>query len=341
MGKKNKYSRRSFITKMSGSVLSMVALSPLGGANAKALQSAIFRNKEDTAQKIRIGIIGAENTHTVIYGQLFNIEKRFPGIHVQYVWGETEAFAKNAMDKGRIPYMVKDPREMLGKIDALIVDQRHAKYHLPAALPFIKRKIPTFIDKPFCYRALKGKEFLEIARKYGTPVTSYSSSAYSKSTMDIKKQVDAYPAINQVTVFGPTNVESKWGGVFFYAVHMVQTLMTIFGEDIAKVRITRDGDKANATLLYGKSGLWVTLVFSPYFNRIRFFVETESGFHELESRVYDADPPIAYRDMVQMFKTGDQPRSYQSILNCVSVLEAMERSTYSQAWEEVRYVKID
>ena len=41
---------------------------------------------------------------------------------------------------------------MLGKIDALIVDHRHAKFHLEAATPFVKAGIPTFVDKPFCYR---------------------------------------------------------------------------------------------------------------------------------------------------------------------------------------------
>ena len=40
--------------------------------------------------------------------------------------------------------MVKDPKEMLGKIDALIVDHRHAKYHLEPAIPFVKAGIPYF-----------------------------------------------------------------------------------------------------------------------------------------------------------------------------------------------------
>src|SRR5690606_12777171 len=108
---------------------------------------------------------------------------------VKYVWGETDEFAKNAKEKGNIPNQVKDPNEMLGKIDALIVDHRHPKYHLEPAIPFIKAGIPAFIDKPFCYRAAEGKEFLELARKTGTPVTSYSSIAHSDATFDLKEQV--------------------------------------------------------------------------------------------------------------------------------------------------------
>jgi predicted dehydrogenase len=91
---------------------------------------------------------------------MFNIDKKFPAAEIKYVWGETDEFARNVAAKGNIPNIAKDPKEMLGKIDALIVDHRHAKYHLEAATPFIKEGIPTFVDKPFCYRAEEGKEFL-------------------------------------------------------------------------------------------------------------------------------------------------------------------------------------
>src|SRR5690554_2218414 len=139
-------------------------------------------------KKIRIGIIGAENSHTIGFGKLFNIDKKFPGMEVTHVWGETAAFARNAMEKGNIPQQVKNPSDMLGYIDALIVDHRHPKYHLEPAIPFIEKKIPTFIDKPFCYRAEEGLEFLRFAQKTGTPVTSFSSIAHSDNTFDIMKQ---------------------------------------------------------------------------------------------------------------------------------------------------------
>ena len=56
---------------------------------------------------------------------------------------------------------------------------------------------------------------------------------------------------------------------------------------------------------------------------------------ELTSRVPESDPPLAYSDMVEMFRTGKEPRSHESILKCVAVLEAMERSASSGNWEEV------
>lgn len=306
------------------------------GLTAAAIVPGVFAQPAEQ-KKIIIGIIGAENSHTAGFGKLFNIDKKFPGVEVKYVWGETDEFAKRAMEKGNIPKQVKEPVEMMGKIDALIVDHRHPKYHLDAARPFVKAGIPTFIDKPFCYRAEKGKEFLEMAREAGTPVTSYSSIAQSSATFDIKKQVNEMDNIHQVIRTGPVDLDSKYGGVFFYGVHIVQPLIFMFGEDIGRVRITRDGSYGNATLKFS-SGLLATLVFKQKAYGWETFVETNDKLIELKSRVEESDPPKNYVDMVEMFRTGKESRSHQSILNCVSVLEALEKSAETEKWVDVKYV---
>ena len=77
---------------------------------------------------LRIGIIGAENSHTIGFGKMFNIDKKFPEVSLTHVWGETDTFAQKAAEGGHIPNIVKDPSEMLGKIDALIVDHRQINH---------------------------------------------------------------------------------------------------------------------------------------------------------------------------------------------------------------------
>lgn len=323
-------SRREFIKKAGKGA----AVSTLAFSSSAAFASQLANGPDN--KPIRIGIIGAENSHTIGYGRMFNTEKKFPGVEVLYVWGETDEFAKKAKEKGNIPNIVKDPKEMLGKIDALIVDHRHAKYHLEAATPFIKAGIPTFIDKPFCYRVEEGKKFLAMARKYGTPVTSYSSIAQSNGTFDMKKQVEEMGEINNVVRYGPVDLDSKYGGVFFYGVHILQPLMFIFGEDIEKVKITRNGSAGSAALVF-KSGLFATLIFKTLSYGWSTYVETKDGVKELKSRVEEPVPGKNYVDMVEMFRTGKEPRSYESILNCVAVLEALEKSASTEDWVKVAY----
>lgn len=315
-----------------------MALTAVGLSGNTAFASQLFADSDKKKKHIRIGIIGAENSHTIGFGRLFNIEKKFPGVEVLYVWGETDEFAKNAAEKGKIPNIVKDPIEMLGHIDALIVDHRHAKYHLEAATPFIKAGIPTFIDKPFCYRLDEGKKFLAIARKHGTPVTSYSFIAHSSATLDMKEQLKDLGKINHVVRYGRVDVHSKYGGVFFYGVHLVQPLLDIFGEDVERVKVSRNGQQGSASLVF-KSGLYGTIVFKNSSYTWETFVETEDGIVELKSRVEESDPGRNDIDMVEMFRTGKEPRSHESILNCVAVIEALEKSVESGEWEEVENVE--
>lgn len=318
--------RRSFVkTVGTGSALSAVAFSPVGAVANQFIQDE---------KPIRIGIIGAENSHTAGFGKLFNIDKKFPGVEVKYVWGETDEFAKNAAVKGQIPHIVKDPMEMMGKIDALIVDHRHAKYHLQAAEPFVRKGIPTFVDKPFCYRVSEGKDFLAMAREKGTPVTSYSTIAHSDATFDIQSQIKNLGEFNHVVRYGPADIKSPYGGIFFYGIHLVQPLMYLFGNDIKVVRINQYGKHSGAVLIF-ESGLQANLVFSSLHYGWETFVETKKGITELKSRVPESNPDRCYRDMVEMFRTGKEPLSHESILKCIAVLEALERSVASDKWEEV------
>ena len=109
-------SRRSFIKTIGKGA----AISTLAFSSTTAFASQLMSKPDQKPKQIRIGIIGAENSHTIGFGKIFNVEKKFPGVEVKYVWGETDEFASNAAAKGEIPNIVKEPKEMLGKIDALI-----------------------------------------------------------------------------------------------------------------------------------------------------------------------------------------------------------------------------
>ena len=65
------------------------------------------------------------------------------------------------------------------------------------------------------------------------------------------------------------------------------------------------------------------------------FVETEEGVVELKSRVETVDPDKNYVDMVNMFNTGKEPRSHESIVHGIAVLEAVQKSIISGKWETV------
>ena len=45
---------------------------------------------------MKIGIVGAENSHTVAIAKVLNVENRLRGYKVTHVWGETAELARQA-----------------------------------------------------------------------------------------------------------------------------------------------------------------------------------------------------------------------------------------------------
>ena len=318
--------RREFMHTLGAGALGALALAASGRAQgAPALDTG-------TGKKVRIGIIGAENSHTIGLGKTFNVQKMFPGCEVVAVWGETDEFARNAAEKGSIPKIVKKQSELMGQIDALIIDHRHAKYHVDAAVPFVEAGIPTFVDKPFCYRVREGLRLIEIAEKKGTPITSLSSVGYGPPVDDMAAQVAALDPddIRSVVVTGPSDITSKYGGIFFYAIHTVEKLFKIFGDDVEAVRATRNAGRFTFQFKYA-SGQIVTYV--PVRNW-DVYVGLSQGMQQIKPR-FDVENNTAhmYSAIVKMFQTGVEPRSHESIIPPIAALEAMERSVHSEDWE--------
>ena len=317
--------RRQFIRDLSTGALSTLALAAVGRA-----QSTLAPPDTGTAKKVRVGIIGAENSHTVNFGRLFNGDKKFPGVEVVALWGETDEFAKNAAEKGLIPKIVKRQEELLGQIDALIIDHRHPRYHIEAAVPFVEAGIPTFVDKPFCYRVRDGRMLIEIAEKHGTPITCLSGVAYSPVVDDLAEQAAALTDVQSVVITGPSDIKSKYGGIFFYGIHTVERLFRVFGDKVEAVRATRNGDNVTFQFQYA-NGLIATYVPVSEWD---IWVARPDGMKKLEPRVNMQDDSLyMYAAIVKMFQTGVEPRTHESLLPAIAALEAMERSVGSGEWE--------
>ncbi len=329
--------RRKFIKQLGAGILSTFPITNVI-ANSKSLTSKI-NSISEVENILKIGIIGAENSHSYNFGKKFNIEKNFPGVEVSYIWGETDEFAKISAEKGRIPNIVKNQSDMSGKINALIVDHRHGKYHLDSAQPFVEAGIPTFVDKPFCYRAKQGKDFLIMARKKCTAVTSLSSMAYTPLVDDIIKKIKDVEKIGHAVIYGPSHVHSKYGGVFYYVVHSLQIITRIFGESITRVRVTGSKDNVMATMEY-ESGFLATMIFVNHYYGFNLNIETSEGLLTYTPTWETIAQPQLHLAMIKMFRTGIEPRSHQSILNEVCVLEALEKSLASQKWENIKYVSV-
>lgn len=276
-----------------------------------------------------IGIIGAENSHTVAIAKTINIDQLVSGFSVTHVWGETPDDAKDAQERGLIPNIVQEPEDLIGQVDAAIVDHRHPKYHLPAVRPLLEAKIPLFVDKPFCYRLDEGKEFLARARELNVPVCSFSVLPKQASFAQLQEDVRDLGRIISVVSTGPCDIDSEYGGVFFYGIHQVDMVVRLLDQDITHVQLNR-GQQNHTATLYSASGAISTM---------NLVGEGRVGFHvSVIGEKGRADRVIGYDentyltgvlDFCRMFSTGETDETDGSILTPVAVLEALEKSQES------------
>lgn len=282
-----------------------------------------------------IGIIGAENSHTVAIAKTINIDRLVPGFSVTHVWGETPGDAKDAQERGLIPNIVEEPEDLIGQVDAAIVDHRHPKYHLPAVRPLLEAKIPLFVDKPFCYRLDEGKEFLARARELDVPVCSFSVLPKQASFAQLQEDVRELGRIISVVSTGPCDIDSEYGGVFFYGIHQVDMVVRLLDQDITHVQLNRGRQNHTATL-YSASGAISTMNLIGE-GRVGFHVSV-IGENGRTDRVigYDENTYLTgVLDFCHMFSMGETDETDGSILTPVAVLEALEKSQESGEKVEV------
>jgi predicted dehydrogenase len=325
-------SRRDFLMAAGLGAVSTLAFT----SSSSAQQPTVEPWDPGTGKKVRVGIIGAENSHSRNFGRVFNIENRFPGVKAVAIWGETDAFAEFSAKEGQIPKIVKRQEELLGLIDALIIDHRHAKYHVEAARPFIEAGIPLFMDKPFSYRYAEGRDLLELARTNGTPVTSMSTAGYGPIVDDVAAQVRGLDEIFSIVTTGRSDIHSKYGGVFFYGIHVVERLFKVFGDEVEMVRATRHGSHTTAQFKYLNGHLATAILEKGYKSNIReLYCVTPQGMIEIAPRIDVDNSMYCYADIVRMFQTGWEPRTHDAILRPIAALEAIERSIQTEDWERL------
>ena len=276
---------------------------------------------------LRIGIVGAENSHTVAIAKTINVDGLIADAQVVGVWGETPELAKSAAEQGRIPQIVETPEAFIGKVDGVVVDHRHAEDHLLAAWPLLEAGLPLFIDKPFCYRVEEGIRFLKRAKELAVPVTSFSVLPRQHSFFQLQERSAALGEISTVVTTGPCDIHSRWGGVFFYGIHQVDMLLRLTGYDLEEAAIHQGNGKDHIATLRFASGRVASMNLigsgSPTFH-----VTVIGANGRIDETIsYDEKMYLSgIKAWVELFRTGHLPETNDGILGPIAALEALERS---------------
>ncbi len=272
---------------------------------------------------MKIAILGTENSHALAFSRLIKNNEKYSDIEIVGVYSYDKASTDRLISEGLAPYAAKEPNEFLDKVDGLMVTARHGDHHYEYALPFIKRGIPAFIDKPFTVDISKGNELIAEAKKSGAPMCGGSSLKF----LDEFKRLADYGKQNKVMggyITAPINMVNDYGNFYFYAQHLVECLISIFGSGIKTVRAHRPfADKNRLSVIFNYGDFDVLAQYSDCYIYSA-SVLTNDGCLSAEVKDVEHCYERELDEFVHMVKTGKQERSYEELAFPARLLKSIE-----------------
>ncbi len=277
----------------------------------------------------RIGIIGSENSHAMAFSEAFNLSGAYEDIKVTAVWGEDQEASRKIHDKCGVEIM--RPEEMLPNVDAVMVTSRNGKLHPGYVRPFIEAGKPAFIDKPIANDAHEAEEVMNLARQKGVPLMGGSSLKLVDGTLAARAFAQEQAVKGELIggyVFAPVSMVNDYGGFYFYASHLVEIALTVFG--YAPLTVTASRGATGVCVILDYAAFAVSLQFTEGVYNYGSVVLGKSACDMRQITLANAyEREVAH--FAEMLRTGHMPQPYSEIAMPVHVLNAIEKAYASGA----------
>lgn len=207
---------------------------------------------------LRIGIVGSESSHAMQFAKYFNLpdpstgEDFHPDIRVTAIMGDPES-ARRTAEQAQVLHVAGSLEELVDTVDAVMITSRRGSEHVAQAMPFIEKGMPLFIDKPFTSDLAEARELALALQQRNCPVLGGSGCKYSPSVQRIKELVAPLVAERKLLTASldfSIMLDSIYDGFYFYAPHLVEICLEIFGTDIEAVQAVKTEKSLVANVVY-------------------------------------------------------------------------------------------
>ena len=229
-----------------------------------------------------------------------------------------------AMKKLGVP-LVDKPADMIGKVDAMLVEAVDGSVHFDRAKPFLEAGIPCYVDKPFACSVADARKMVDLAAKKKLPLFSSSSLRFAPELVAYMADAKHGKTLGAVA-YGPAALHERNPGLFHYGIHAVEILYTLMGPGCGSVTCTSDKDVDVAT------GHWKD-------GRVASVRGTRTGtgaygavvFSDKTTQHLGIGTKYIYRDLlkkiVETFATGKPPIDVGVTVEIVAFIEAAWKSS--------------
>lgn len=272
---------------------------------------------------MKVAILGTENSHAYAFCQLIHDNPKYQDIELVGVYGYEAAANERLLSEGLAPRAAKEPQEFLGQVDGILVTARHGDLHHEYALPYLKRGVGAFIDKPFTVELAKAEEMVAAAQETGALLCGGSSLKFLDEFAPLRRFLKGRTPVGGY-VAAPVSMVNEYGGFYFYAQHLTECLVSIFGDGVRSVQARRPQPESNrVSMVFDYGGFDVTAQYTDAYTYTATVLCKEGC---LSASVTD----VAYcyerelDEFVQMMESGKMPRDYDALVYPARLLHAIE-----------------
>lgn len=272
-----------------------------------------------------IGLVGVNTSHAEAFSRIFNGDGATPAVlddaRITSLWGGDQSRVDVLAATYGIGHTVAEPREMLGKIDGVLIvdDTGGGETHADLARPFLAAGLPVFIDKPMTTGYADAVALFDLAEQHNAPLMSCSALRFPVELEEARPRLEACGTLSSILSVGP----EEW---FYYGVHAVELVGAVTADRPLSVHRHALERKDVAVIEY-ESGL-VAVVETL---RDAGYLFHCSVFGEKGHTSFDVNDAIGFysnemREFVKMVKTGTSPLTREQTLDVLAILHTGNRS---------------
>jgi predicted dehydrogenase len=286
------------------------------------------------AADLRIGMIGLDTSHVVVFTKTFNDPKDknyIPGgkVVAAYKGGSPdipssanrlEGYTKTLKETYGVE-IVDSIEELCSKVDVVMLESVDGRPHLKQAIPVIKAKKPLFIDKPLAGSLRDAIQIYQLAKENNVPIFSGSSLRYWPTVQAMKN--GKFGELKAAESAGPAHLEPHHPDLFWYGVHATEALYTVMGPGCETVVCTATPE------MHVVTGLWKD-------KKIGTLRGLRSGAEPYQMTVYGSKAVLKenmsgdytpfLREVMKFLQTGVAPVSPEETIEIFAFMEAADES---------------
>ncbi len=287
----------------------------------------------------KIAILGCENTHANSFLRQIYKKGRHPDIGVIGIYSDDADAARKLHEEFGVPVMGSYD-ELVGKVDGIMVTARHGANHYKYAKPYLSSGIPMFIDKPVTCNGEEAVAFMRDARDNGVRICGSSVGKFLSGVVALSEKIKSgeIGTIHGGNICAPIEIDSPYGGFYFYTPHLVQMMVTLFGGDVLEVSAVQQGRDVGIVANYRDYPITGSYVSAG--GHFAATVYAENGIFTEPCELHSYAFEHQLDDMHDLLVGGDMKESYDDFIRPIFILEALDASLKSGKVEPVRILPV-